>query len=152
MLFTDASWKTPSVAAFAICHAGGPVDYVTNLIKVTCHSSHQAEIGAANRGGKATIYFRQYATDCGNSLKAPLVHFVDNTASIDYGRKHGSGKKTAHFFRWEHFYRYLSIHQWLKSIFLRTKHQMIDFGTKVVDSTSFLNARSFFLEDFSSTR
>ena len=33
---------------------------------------------------------------------------------------------------------------------MRTKNQMIDFGTKVVDNTTFLNSRGFFLKDFSS--
>ena len=76
--------------------------------------------------------------------------FIDNTASIDYSTKLGSAKKTLHFLRWEHSWRWLIIHQWLKAIFMRTKNQMIDFGTKVVDNTTFLNSRSFFLKDFSS--
>ena len=150
MLFTDASWLTPSVIAFAIVQCGGPVDFGTNIMKVTSHSSHQCEIGAACRGGKSIIYYRQFGTDCGLKFLAPIIHFIDNTASIDYSTKLGSAKKTLHFLRWEHSWRWLIIHQWLKAIFMRTKNQMIDFGTKVVDNTTFLNSRSFFIKDFSS--
>ena len=106
MLFTDASWLTPSVIAFVICQCGGPVDFGTNLMKVTSYSSQQCEIGAACRGGKSIIYFRQFVTDCGSRITAPIVHFIDNSASIDYSYKLGSAKKTLHFLRWEHSWRW----------------------------------------------
>ena len=119
-------------------------------MKVISHSSHQCEIGAACYGGKHTVYHRQFGTDCGVNISAPVVHFIDNTASIDYSGKLGSAKKTLHFLRWEHFWRWLILHKWLKAVFMRTKNQMIDFGTKVVDNTTFINSRAFFLTDFSS--
>ena len=65
---------------------------------------------------------------------------IDNTAADDLTKKYGVTPKTAHFLRWQHYLRWLVMHNYVEVIFVGTKDQLADILTKVVDISTFLVA------------
>ena len=47
--YSDASWLLRSPAGYYLFLCNGPIDWAAKLIRVICHSSAEAEIGAGSR-------------------------------------------------------------------------------------------------------
>ena len=63
---------------------------------------------------------------------------IDNTAAIDLSKKLGVQSRTAHFLRWQHYLRWLVLHQYVDLYFTATKEQLADMLTKILDVSTFL--------------
>ena len=138
--YCDASWLLRSPAAFLVFLCNGPIDWSSKLIRVICHSSAEAEIGAGCMLGKRIVFIVQLASEFKVSLKTPALTLIDNTATDDLCGKFGVTPKTAHFLRWQHYLRWLVIHRWAEIVFVPTKEQLADVLTKVVDYSTFVLA------------
>ena len=138
--YCDASWLLRSPAGYLLFLCNGPVDWGSRLIRVICHSSAEAEIGAGCLAGKRVIFAMQLLGDFKIKIKGPAMILIDNTAADDLCNKFGVTPKTAHFLRWQHFLRYMVINHWAEIIFVDTKNQLADIMTKVVDYSAFLKA------------
>ena len=119
---------------------GGPIDWASRLIRVICHSSAEAEISAGSMAGKRVVFITELLGAFGIKLAAPVILLVDNTAAGDLTKKFGVAARTAHFLRWQHYLRWLVIHQYVTVVFVGTKDQLADILTKVVDISTFLLA------------
>jgi hypothetical protein len=138
-MWTDASWMLRSPAGFVEFLLGGPVDWASKLIRVICHSSSEAEIGAGCFGGKRCVFATLFLQEFSIPVEGPLLMFIDNSAADDLTKKFGVGPKTAHFLRWQHYLRWLVQHRYVVIVFVGTKEQLADGLTKVLDiSTYFL--------------
>jgi hypothetical protein len=105
---------------------------------VICHSSSEAEIASGCFLGKRTVFIRLLCGELGRPLKGRFIILIDNTAAMDLSKKHGVQAKTAHFLRWQHYLRWLVLHEFVELYFVATKEQLADLATKVLDMSTFL--------------
>ena len=138
--YSDASWLLRSPAGYFLFLCNGPIDWAAKLIRVICHSSAEAEIGAGCMLGKRVVFVVRFANEFKVKFQGPPMLLIDNTAADDLTKKFGVTPKTAHFLRWQHYLRYLVTHQYARIIFVSTKDQLADILTKVVDISTFLTA------------
>ena len=138
--YSDASWLLRSPAGYYLFLCNGPIDWAAKLIRVICHSSAEAEIGAGCMLGKRVVFAVRFANEFKVKFQGPAMLLIDNTAADDLTKKFGVTPKTAHFLRWQHYLRYLVTHQYARIIFVSTKDQLADILTKVVDVSTFLTA------------
>ena len=71
-------------------------------------------------------------------IKSKFMLLIDNTAANDLTKKLGVQSRTAHFLRWQHYLRWLVMHQFVEIFFIPTKEQVADMFTKVLDMSTFL--------------
>ena len=97
----------------------------------------QREIASGCALGKRSVFIKQLLGDFHfKSWKFSLL--IDNTAAIDLSKKLGVQSRTAHFLRWQHYLRWLVLHQYVDLYFTTTKEQQADMLTKVLDMSTFL--------------
>lgn len=143
--YCDASWHLRSVAGYVILMFGGPLDWGARLIKVTCHSSSEAEVSSGCIAGRRIMFILHLIGEYGLRTNGPFPLFIDNTAAIELSKKLGVGAKTAHFQRWQHYLRWLVINKFVMLNFLSTKYQLGDAFTKVLDaSTSAMHQKELY--------
>ena len=82
-IWSDASWLLRSPAGFIIFLLGGPIDWASKLIRVICHSSSEAELGAGCLAGKKGIFALQFVKEFHVTLSGPIIMFIDNSAADD---------------------------------------------------------------------
>lgn len=111
----------------------GPIDWSSKLIRVLCHSSSEAEIGASCALGKRAVFIRLIMGEFYIKF-GKFILLIDNTAAIDLSKKLGVGTRTAHFLRWQHYLRWLVLHGYIELIFVGTKDQLADLFTKVLEA------------------
>ena len=114
---------------------GGPVDWSTKAIKVTCHSSAEAEVSAGCLCAKSLAYCRQVCVAVGFDISTPIIMLLDSEAAIAIGSNLGVTAKTAHFLRWQHYLRWCKLHGYINLVFMAGKRQLADAITKGVDTT-----------------
>ena len=90
--------------------------------------------------GKRVVYITRFICEFKIKLHGPTIMLIDNTAADDLTKKFGVTPKTAHFLRWQHYLRWLVMHNYVEVIFVGTKDQLADILTKVVDISTFLVA------------
>ena len=135
--YSDASWMLRSVAGYIVLMCNGPVDWGSKGIRVICHSSAEAEIAGGCALGKRAIFIIMFVGEFYIKLgKFPLL--IDNTAAMDLSNKLGVQSRTAHFLRWQHYLRWLVLHQYVELYFVGTKEQLADMLTKILDISTFL--------------
>ena len=105
---------------------------------VICHSSSEAEIAAGCAVGKRTVFITNYLAHLHIILKTPFFVLIDNSATLDLTKKLGVQTRTAHFLRWQHYLRWLVLHQFVELFFVGTKEQRADALTKILDMSNFL--------------
>jgi hypothetical protein len=94
----DASWKVlRTYAGFAIFVMGVAVDYQSQLIRVVCHSTAEAETAAACFAAKRTMYVLQLLRFLGHNIACPIGYLIDCSAVEDLSKKRGATKRTEHF-------------------------------------------------------
>lgn len=143
--YCDASWHLRSVAGYVILMFGGPLDWGARLIKVTCHSSSEAEVSSGCIAGRRIMFILHLIGEYGLKTNGPFPLFIDNTAAIELSKKLGVGSKTAHFQRWQHYLRWLVINKFVVLNFLSTKYQLGDAFTKILDtSTSAMHQKELY--------
>ena len=135
--YSDASWLLRSVAAYVVIMCNGPIDWKSALIKVICHSSAEAEIAAGCHLGKRAVFIKEVVSEFHVRL-GKFMLLIDNTAALDLSKKLGVQSRTAHFQRWQHYLRWLVLHQYVELHFVGTKEQLADGLTKVLDLSAFL--------------
>eukprot|EP00975_Prorocentrum_lima_P053583 11243846-Prorocentrum_lima.AAC.1 len=64
---------------------------------------------------------------------------MDNSAAVDQAENVGAGKKTEHYKRWEYYLREAQLDGRIKAFFIRSKDQLADCLTKVLDKGTYLN-------------
>jgi hypothetical protein len=138
--WADASWLLRSPAGYFLFMSGGPIDWASRLIRVICLSSAEAEISAGSMAGKRLVFITELLGAFGIKLIAPIILLIDNSAAGDLTKKFGVSARTAHFLRWQHYLRWLVLHQYVTVVFVGTKEQLADILTKVVDISTFLLA------------
>ena len=136
--FCDASWLLRSVSGYVIMMCNGPVDWSSKLIRVICHSSSEAEIASGCFSGKRTVFLVQLLGEFGVKFGGKMIMLIDNTAAMDLSQKLGVQTRTAHFLRWQHYLRWLVLHQYVELYFVPTKEQLADIFTKVLDMSTYL--------------
>ena len=109
--YCDASWMLRSVAGYIVIMCNGPVDWSSKLVRVICHSSAEAEIASGCFLGKRAAFIKQLTGEFGNPIKSRFFLLIDNSASLDLTKKFGVQTRTAHFLRWQHYLRWLVLHQ-----------------------------------------
>ena len=136
--YSDASWLLRSVSGYVILMCNGPIDWSSKIIRVICHSSSEAEIGAGCFLGKRAVFIQQLISHYGLKSVGKFNLLIDNTAAMDLSRKLGVQVNTAHFLRWQHYLRWLVLHQYVDLYFVSTKEQLGDLFTKVLDMSTLL--------------
>ena len=119
-----------------MCNA--PLDWQAKGIRVICHSSSESEIAAGCFTGKRSVFIVQLAGEMSVKIKSKFMLLIDNTAANDLTKKLGVQSRTAHFLRWQHYLRWLVMHQFVEIFFIPTKEQVADMFTKVLDMSTFL--------------
>ena len=136
--YCDASWMLRSVAGYIVIMCNGPVDWSSKLVRVICHSSAEAEIASGCFLGKRAVFIKQLTGEFGKPIKSRFFLLIDNSASLDLTKKFGVQTRTAHFLRWQHYLRWLVLHQFTELFFIATKEQLADMLTKVLDMSTYL--------------
>ena len=108
------------------------------MVRVICHSSAEAEIASGCFLGKRAVFIKQLTGEFGNPIKSRFFLLIDNSASLDLTKKFGVQTRTAHFLRWQHYLRWLVLHQFTELFFIATKEQLADMLTKVLDMSTYL--------------
>ena len=133
---SDASWLLRSIGGYVIMMANGPLDWTVRIFRVICHSSAEAEIGAASLMHKRLAFVLQLLSDMKLKGLCPVIVFVDNTAALELCQKLGVTAKTAHFLRWLYYFRLSVLNKLSVPYFCPTKLMLADAMTKVVDSAT----------------
>lgn len=131
----DSSWRVPTVAGYVILILGALLDWATKMIKVTCHSSAEAEVAAGCLCTKALMYIRQLCIAMGININGPITMLLDSEAGIAIGNNMGVTSRTAHFQRWQHYMRWGKQNCHVDFRFVSGKRQKADAITKPVDTT-----------------
>ena len=147
---SDSSWKIKvnnemnmTYAGHIIFMCGAALDWSAKLLRVLCHSSAEAEIGAGCFGGKRAQFLRHFINEAkelgfGVGVKGPFVYLIDNEACGPLTMNEGVSKKTEHFLRWQHYLRWLVYHNLAVVIWISTKQMTSDVMTKCLDQTTHL--------------
>ena len=88
------------------------MDYQSQLIRVVCHSTAQAEIAAACFAAKRAMYVLQLLRFLGHDIACPIGYLIDCSAVEDLSKKRGATKRTEHFLRWFHHFRWIVLHRY----------------------------------------
>jgi hypothetical protein len=136
--YCDASWLLRSMGGYVIFMCNAPLDWQAKGIRVICHSSSESEIAAGCFTGKRSVFIVQLAGEMSVKIKSKFMLLIDNTAANDLTKKLGVQSRTAHFLRWQHYLRWLVMHQFVEIFFIPTKEQVADMFTKVLDMSTFL--------------
>ncbi len=107
-----------------------------SVFRVICHSSAEAEIGAASIMHKRLAFILQILSDMKLQGLCPVVVFIDNSAALELCQKLGATAKTAHFLRWLYYFRAAVLNKQSLPFFCPTKLMLADPMTKVVDSAT----------------
>ena len=84
----DASWKVlRTYAGFAIFVMGVAVDYQSQLIRVVCHSTAEAETAAACFAAKRAMYVLQLLRFLGHDIVCPIGYLIDCSAVEDLSKR-----------------------------------------------------------------
>jgi hypothetical protein len=153
----DSSWKIKSDKAMNMTYAGwvifmfgGAIDFASRLIKVTCHSSAEAEIAAGCFAGKRGQFIRMLLNEfkkhgIGDGIDGPLVYTIDNEACDALTKNIGVSKNTEHFLRWQHYLRWLVYNKYAVVIWVSGSDETGDMMTKVLPPHVFLKHKRTFL-------
>ena len=135
----DASWKVLSTyAGFAIMVMGIAVDYQSQLIRVICHSTAEAETAAACFAAKRAMYVLQLLRFLGHDIACPIGYLIDCSAVEDLSKKHGATKRTEHFLRWFHHFRWIVLNRYGVVHSISDPEMLADILTKCVNPAKFL--------------
>ena len=134
----DASWKVlRTYAGFAIMLMGIAVDYQSQLIRVICHSTAEAETAAACFAAKRAMYVLQLLRFLGHDIACPIGYLIDCSAVEELSKKHGATKRTEHFLRWLHHFRWIVLHRYGVVHSISDPEMLADILTKCVGSVKF---------------
>ena len=84
---------------------GGPVSYVSKLLKVVALSTAEAEYAAASYACREMAFIRGVCQDLGSILVGDLILAVDNEAAIDIAQNMGVTARNKHFTDAIHYFR-----------------------------------------------
>ena len=85
--YSDASWLLRSPAGYFVFLCNGPIDWAAKLIRVICHSSAEAEIGAGCMLGKRVVFAVRFANEFKVKFQGPamlLDSWIRESICIDY--------------------------------------------------------------------
>lgn len=134
----DASWKVlRTYAGFAIFVMGVAVDYQSQLIRVVCHSTAEAETAAACFAAKRAMYVLQLLRFLGHDIACPIGYLIDCSAVEDLSKKRGATKRTEHFLRWFHHFRWIILHRYGVVHSVSDPEMLADILTKCVNPAKF---------------
>ena len=134
----DASWKVlRTYAGFAIFVMGVAVDYQSQLIRVVCHSTAEAETAAACFAAKRAMYVLQLLRFLGHDIVCPIGYLIDCSAVEDLSKKRGATKRTEHFLRWFHHFRWIILHRYGVVHSVTDPEMLADILTKCVNPAKF---------------
>jgi hypothetical protein len=109
----DASWKVlRTYAGHAVIVMGIAVDYQSQLIRVICHSTAEAETAAACFAAKRAMYVLQLLRFLGHDIACPIGYLIDCSAVEELSKKLGATKRTEHFLRWFHHFRWIVLQRY----------------------------------------
>ena len=101
----DASWKVlRTYAGHAVIVMGIAVDYQSQLIRVICHSTAEAETAAACFAAKRAMYVLQLLRFLGHDIACPIGYLIDCSA-VEELSKRNSEPPGEHFLCWFHHFR-----------------------------------------------
>ena len=134
----DASWKVlRTYAGFAIFVMGVAVDYQSQLIRVICHSTAEAETAAACFAAKRAMYVLQLLRFLGHDIACPIGYLIDCSAVEELSKKRGATKRTEHFLRWFHHFRWIILHRYGVVHSITDPEMLADILTKCVNPAKF---------------
>ena len=134
----DASWKVlRTYAGFAIMLMGIATDYQSQLIRVICHSTAEAETAAACFAAKRAMYVLQLLRFLGHDIACPIGYLIDCSAVEELSKKHGATKRTEHFLRWFHHFRWIVLHRYGVVHSISDPEMLADILTKCVGPAKF---------------
>lgn len=135
----DASWKVlRTYAGHAIFVMGvAAVDYQSQLIRVICHSTAEAEIAAACFAAKRAMYVLQLLRFLGHDISCPIGYLTDCSAVEDLSKKLGATKRTEHFLRWFHHFRWIVLQRYGVVHSISDPEMLADILTKGVNSAKY---------------
>ena len=134
----DASWKVlRTYAGFAVFVMGVAVDYQSQLIRVICHSTAEAETAAACFAAKRAMYVLQLLRFLGHDIACPIGYLIDCSAVEDLSKKRGATKRTEHFLRWFHHFRWIVLHRYGVVHSVSDPEMLADILTKCVNPAKF---------------
>lgn len=134
----DASWKVlRTYAGHAIFVMGIAVDYQSQLIRVICHSTAEAEIAAACFAAKRAMYVLQLLRFLGHDICCPIAFLIDCSAVEDLSKKLGATKRTEHFLRWFHHFRWFVLQRYGVVHSISDPEMLADILTKGVNAAKY---------------
>ena len=116
---------------------GFAVDYQSQLIRVVCHSTAEAETAAACFAAKRTMYVLQLLRFLGHNIACPIGYLIDCSAVEDLSKKRGATKRTEHFLRWFHHFRWIVLHRYGVVHSVSDPEMLADILTKCVNPAKF---------------
>ena len=136
----DASWKVlRTYAGFAIFVMGIAVDYQSQLIRVVCHSTAEAETAAACFAAKRAMYVLQLLRFLGHNIACPIGYESHRLLGRrgPLSKKRGATKRTEHFLRWFHHFRWIVLHRYGVVHSVSDPEMLADILTKCVNPAKF---------------
>jgi hypothetical protein len=139
-VWADSSWgKAPRpYGGFVIFYCGGPISWMSRIIKLIPLSSCEAELAIVSIACKDLRYILNLAEDCGQHFTTPVDVFTDNKGCYDLVVKLGVSARTRHYERWLYYVRELYWLGIIKINLVGTAAMIADIFTKALDKTTFL--------------
>ena len=146
----DGAWKLKAseilnmnYGGWVIMMWGAAIDWGSKLVKVTCHSSAEVEIGAGCFCAKRAQHIRSFMNelkehDVGSGISGAIVFLIDNEACGPLTSNVGVSRTTEHFLRWQHYLRRLVAHKYAVVLWLPTKDETGDIMTKTLAAYLYL--------------
>jgi len=93
------------------------------------------------------MYALQLLRDLGHDITCPISFLIDCSAVEDLSKKLGATKRTEHFLRWFHHFRWLVLHRYAQVHSISDNDQMLDICTKAVNPAKWLACSRAMLND-----
>lgn len=144
MAHSDSSWhKTDELGfnsfGYVVYMFGGPVSFVSKLLKIVALSSAEAEYAAASYNCKEIEFVRNLCSNLKFPLKEQVILTVDNKAAVDIAHNIGVTGRTKHSTDAIHYVRFLVKHKRLCVKHVATDLQRADGFAKPLDKRLFVS-------------
>ena len=89
----------------------------------------------------------QLLADLGHDIVCPISFLIDCSAVEDLSKKLGASKRTEHFLRWFHHFRWMVLHNYAFVHSISDAEQSLDICTKAVNSCKWTSCSRDMLND-----
>jgi hypothetical protein len=147
IVMSDSSWNDDvdtgrSTGCFLIFYMGGIIDHSSNMPDPVALSSAEAEYNQACVATMALMHISMVLNNLEsldeNSERKNIPLILDSSSAIAIGTSFKDTKHTRHIMRRYHFVRSMIDKNFIILLWISTKGQLADLGTKILGSETFL--------------